>query len=161
MEGPLLQRVAGRMRVAFDARFAPIYIITYQGSVDLESAKWLVGHANRTFENAIRAGQLAVSITDARTVDLPSSELRAYWAQQTVIYKAVMQKMLGTLVVIDKPILRGVLALMTQLFSEVKSVEYVPGLGDAVRIANARIEAKGQPPVPLEASSYRLPDPPR
>jgi hypothetical protein len=159
MEGPLVQRVAGRMRVAFDARYPPLYIITYQGAVTLESAKWLVELANRTFENALRAGQLAVSITDARTIDLPSGELRAYWAEQTVTYKSVMQKMLGTFVVIDKPILRGVLALMTQLFSEVKSVEYVPGLGDAIRIANSRIEAKGQPPVMLEASSYRLPDP--
>jgi hypothetical protein len=161
MEGSVAQRASGRMRVAFDSRFAPVYVITYEGAVDMASARWLVERANPAFENALRGGQPVVSITDARTVDLPSAELRAYWAEQTVTYKAVMQKMLGTFVVLDSPILCGVLALMTQLVSEVKNVEYVPSIREAVRIANKRLDARGWPPVAIEAGSYRLPDPPR
>jgi hypothetical protein len=69
--------------------------------------------------------------------------------------------MLGTFVVLDSPILCGVLALMTQLVSEVKNVEYVPSIREAVRIANKRLEGLGKRPVALEAGTYRLPDPPR
>ena len=70
---------------------------------------------------------------------------------------STIDAMLGVFVVIDKPILRGVLTAINWLCNEAKRVEYFPTLRDAVNLANVRFAASGYPLVALNGDAYDVP----
>jgi hypothetical protein len=88
---------------------------------------------------------------------VPSAQLRKFWAERITQSVSTIEAMLGVFVVIDKPILRGVLTAINWICNEARRVEYFPTLRDAVNLANVRFAAAGYPAVSFDGDAYDVP----
>ncbi len=150
------------MLVGFDDSHLPLMISTFRGPLDVDAARWHDEVSTKVIVRSLAEGRRVLHVVDARDVDVPSAQLRRFWADRISQSVGTLEAMLGVFVVIDKPILRGVLTAINWLCSDAGRVEYFPTLRDAVTLANVRFNAAGYPLVPLDGDAYDVPiEPPR
>lgn len=154
--GDVSTRQAHNLLVAFDERYSPIFVTTFEGRLDLDSVVWHDDLSTKAIANATRAGRRSIHIVDARRVEVPNAQLRRYWATRIQQSTGTLETMLGTFVVIDSPLLRGALTAIHWLCNEGRRIEYFSTLAAAVAIADLRLAALGHAPTKLEASNYRV-----
>lgn len=150
-------RQRDNMFVGFDDSHLPLVISTFRGPLDLEDARWHDELSSRTIQQSLAEGRRVLHVVDARDVDVPSAQLRKFWAERISESVTTLESMLGMFVVIDKPILRGVLTAINWICNEARRVEYFPTLGDALNLANVRFAATGYPLIAMDATGYRAP----
>lgn len=155
-QGALSTRQKKDMLIAFDERQAPVFITTFEGTLDLESVAWHDEVSSKAFLTAIGSGRRIVHIVDARRVNVPNAQLRRHWATRIQQSVGTLETMLGNFVVIDSPVLRGVLTAIDWLCNEARRIEYFSTLSDAVAVANLRLAAAGLAPVAVDAVNYRI-----
>lgn len=145
------------MLVGFDDNHLPLMLSTFRGPLDLDVARWHDEVSTKAITESLSQGRRVLHVIDARDVDVPSAQLRKFWAQRLSQSVPTLEAMLGVFVVIDKPILRGVLTAINWICKEARRVEYFPTLRDAVNLANVRFAAAGYPAVSFDGDTY---DPP-
>lgn len=150
-------RQRDNMFVGFDDNHLPLVISTFRGPLDLEDARWHDDISSRTIQQSLSEGRRILHVVDARDVDVPSAQLRKFWAERISQSVGTIESMLGVFVVIDKPILRGVLTAINWICNEARRVEYFPTLNDALNLANVRFSAAGYPTIAMDATGYRAP----
>jgi hypothetical protein len=145
------------MLVGFDDNHLPLMISTFRGPLDLDVARWHDDVSSRAIAQSLAQGRRVLHVVDARDVDVPSAQLRKFWAERITQSASTIEAMLGVFVVIDKPILRGVLTAINWICNEARRVEYFPTLRDAVNLANVRFAAAGYPAVSFDGDAYDVP----
>jgi hypothetical protein len=150
-------RQRDNMLVGFDDNHLPLMISTFRGPLDLEAARWHDEVSSKAIAQSLADGRRVLHVVDARDVDVPSAQLRKFWAERISQSVSTIEAMLGVFVVIDKPILRGVLTAINWICNEARRVEYFPTLNDAVNLANVRFAAAGYPTISLNANGYDVP----
>lgn len=144
----------GDMFVGVDDSHLPLLVSTFRGSLDLDAVRWHDQETTRVIDACLTSGRRALQIVDARDVNVPSAQLRKYWADRIAQSVRTLDSMLGVFVVIDRPILRGVLTAINWICHEARRVEYFSTLDDAVNLVNIRFAAAGYQPVTIDTASY-------
>lgn len=144
------------MLVGFDDNHLPLMISTFRGPLDLEVARWHDDVSSKAIAQSLAQGRRVLHVVDARDVDVPSAQLRKFWAERITQSVSTLEAMLGVFVVIDKPILRGVLTAINWICNEARRVEYFPTLQDALNLANVRFSAAGYPSISITGNAYDL-----
>lgn len=148
------------MLVGFDDNHLPLMISTFRGPLDIDAARWHHEVSSKVIAQSLARGTRVLHVVDARDVDVPSAQLRKFWAERISQSVSTIESMLGVFVVIDKPILRGVLTAINWICKEARRVEYFPTLGDALNLANVRFAAAGYPIISVNGDDYDVPTEP-
>lgn len=145
------------MFVAFDPRFAPIYVSTFRGDLDLDTVRWHDTMANAAFQAALARGQAVVYVVDARRMELPGPLVRKFWGEEVVSRKAIVDAMAGLFVLVNNAPLRGALTAVRWLSLGASKIEAAATLTEAVELGNKRILALGHAESSIDAFSYQPP----
>jgi hypothetical protein len=141
----------------FDARYAPLYITTFRGRIELDAAEWNAAVARPFLEAAVREHRPVFYITDAREMAAPSATVRKYWADQMKTQRHMTERFLATYIVINSAILRGALTAIQWLVDRPDQLRYVTTFAEAVREADRLLVEAGHPPAKLDPLTYRPP----
>jgi hypothetical protein len=141
--------------MVLDTRYPPLMISTFTGTLDLECVRRHDETATRLVLELATGGKKPICIIDARRVNPPGPQVRKYWASR--IDSHSIQLLLATFVVIDSPILRGVLTAIEWLSRSPRRVEWFPTLQEAISVANARLRVSGSSEAFINEAEYRLP----
>jgi hypothetical protein len=144
---------------AFDVRFAPFYVTTFRGTIELETAKWHAEVARPFFETSVREGRPVFYITDAREMVTPSPTVRQFWATQMSERRRTTERFVGTYVVLDSVFLKGALTAIQWLMDQPDKINYVTTLDAAFNEGFNRLKQSGHRLPDIDAARYEPPSP--
>lgn len=147
-------RQRDNMFVGFDDTYLPLLISTFRGSLDMDAARWHDEVTTRVIRQCFANGRRPLHVVDARQADVPSAQLRKFWALRISQSVSTLQSMLGVVVVMDNAALRGALTAINWICPEAHRVEYLPTLRDALNLVKVRFAASGYPLLDLDAECY-------
>jgi hypothetical protein len=146
----------GASIAAVDDTHLPVLISTFRGHIELDMAQWHHVATSVILRHRYSLGQPVVYITDSRGMHVPSATVRKYWADIMRENEAMMNAMLGNLVVLDSPIMRGALTAIEWLTTLTRRIHYVATMEQAEIEANRCLRERGYPPVALDGKAYRV-----
>lgn len=146
----------GGALAAVDDTYLPLVITTFRGNIELDMAQWHHSATSSVLLPRHRLGQPVVYITDARRMHVPSATVRKYWAEIMKENEAMMNALLGNVVVMDGPIMRGALTAIEWITTLSRRIQYVATLERAVEEANHSLRQRGHAPVTLDGQTYRV-----
>jgi hypothetical protein len=145
----------------FDARYAPIYITTFRGRIEVEDASWHTDVSHTFFDADVRANRPIFYITDAREMEAPSAKVRRFWGQEMDVHPETTEKVLeNNVIVINNAFLRGALTAVQWLMQRKSGMRYVTTLEEAIEEGIQFTLKKGLPRPKLDPRTYTPPSPP-
>ncbi len=143
--------------IVIDDRYSPLIVTSFMGDVDLQVGTWYEKTIQRIIERETLYGRRVVNVHDASRSTRTSPEMRKFWAEMSARNHATMDaKMLGNIVVITSPLMRGVLTAVGWLNPRVASLQVFASVDSAVTEALEILEAAGTPAAVPEGG-YKLP----
>lgn len=147
----------GAGAVVIDDRYLPILVTTFFGEISLEAATWHGSTHQALVAAQARRNARIITITDSSHTKAPPAEVRKYWAELTKNFPpAIKEATLAAFVVIENPVIRGVMTALSWLNPELRTVEVYDSVELAIRTARDRLRSAGQS-VPPELARYELP----
>jgi len=124
-------------------RHLPILLSTFRGEIELDALKQHDEEVTAVINKALDQRRPIVYVVDARGVAMPSAMVRRYWATQVNQSRAVLDSMLGTIIIIDSALLRGALTAIVWMTDAGKRLSCVPTFDAALERANTLLGERG------------------
>ena len=140
----------------YDDRYAPIYIIAYQGQISLDMAKWVHDIHHAEIQPHLEAGRHVVTVVDSNDAGRPPPDVRKFWTEvMDLMRPALVSPYLG----ITNRLIRGAVTAMGWVAERMAQHNVVQSMSEALHGALADLREAGTPAaLGLDPDSYTLPD---
>ncbi len=148
----------GNCGVAWDDRYAPIYIMRWTGPTSLAAAEWGLDHVTAAAAAENRRAGRGITISDATYVERPTPEVRKYLATRAdAITRESKGVLFSSYLVIANPLVRGVSIAVGWLSENARGVKHVGTIEEAIAGALRDLDAARIPRPPgLDPRTYSL-----
>ncbi len=150
----------GVSSVTIDTRYWPIAIASWIGKPTEDLVRQYFAQADTRLIARARKGRLGfILITDATTADQPSPKARTLIADLTNAQpEDAMALSIGSFLVVDNAIIRGVVTALRWVLPRMRDVESVQTMEQALTRSLALLDGRKIPrPADCDARAYRRP----
>jgi hypothetical protein len=143
-----------------DDRYFPLILSRWSGEITMEVIQQHIAFLTGMLDRARAEGLLVAEVSDGREAERPPATMRKLLAERVEdLFGRYPEMLRPTHVVIDNPVLRGVLTAMSWLTRQPLEIRAYRTLPEAIRAGLAQLHesARGTPPA-IDPDAYAFPD---